>query len=277
MIYRLVLIRCCAFLSLALLLMRCGRSDLSMGAVTDPSLLQVNIVVHRRVCYDGNSSNIKAYLKDQSGNTVVNRAIQIRVNGRPLRLNSGSSNYYGAFPFYELSVGSDESVRGGETYVFTLILTDGKEYEVGRIQAHPDLTTRQLALPPDHSRKKPLQVNWQGVEPGNYWLALWKRWQGETTHSQMTVSKVNETKNQWGSLIEEDGSADQADYITIDVGTGSGSHLIPVSYLKGPKARFNALSLMLTSIKTIKITESFRAGSDITSEHSTFYRVNVID
>ncbi|WP_338874855.1 hypothetical protein WBJ53_04465 [Spirosoma sp. SC4-14] len=269
--------RTCVFLTLAFLMMRCGRSDLSTGSVTDPALIQVTIEVHRRVCYDGNSSSIKAFLKDGAGKTIANKAIQIRVNGKPMRLNNGSSNYYGAFPYYELLADSPETVLGGATYAFSMVLTDGNEYNIGRIQTQPDLTSQQILLPPSHSRKQPLAVQWQQVEPGNFWTAFQKRWQGETSHSQLTISKVNEKKDKWGNDIQDESSANEADYLTVEVGRGSDSYTIPITYFQQPLADFNALSLLLTSIRTVKPDGTFRTGSAITSEHSTFYKVKITD
>lgn len=272
-----VLQRFCTFLTLAFLMLRCGRSDLSTGSVTDPALIQVTIEVHRRVCYDGNSSSIKAFLKDRAGKTIANKTIQIRVNGKAMRLNNGSSNYYGAFPYYELISDAPETVVGGATYVFSMLLTDGSEYAIGSIQAQPDLTSQQLILPASHSRKHPLTVQWQQVEPGNLWTALQKRWQGETSHSQLTISKVNEKKDKWGNDIQDESSANEADYLTVEVGRDSDSYTIPMTYFQQPLADFNALSLMLNSIRTVKADGKFRTGSVITSDHSTFYKVKITD
>lgn len=259
------------------ILLGCTKSNLSNVAVSDPSLLQVNIVIHRRVSYDGNTTSINAYLKDKAGRTVANQAIQIRINGQALRLNGGSSNYYGAFPYYELPDTALKAVGDANTYTFTMVLADGAEHVIGTCQAQPDPTASQLELPKTHSRRQPLLVQWQGSEMGSWWSQLWRRWQGESTSRQLTISKVQETKDQWGNTIIADGSRNQADYLMVNIGTGQGSQLVPLPYFKGPQAQFNALSLLLRTLKTIRVGHPFRAGSDISSEQSAIYRIDIVD
>lgn len=258
--------------------MRCGNSDLSTGPLTNPAQLQVNIVVHRRVFEDGSFSNfIKGYVKDASGKTIANPAIQLRVNGQALRLNGGSTNYYGAFPYYELVTNSNTAIQSNKIYTFTVVMTDGTEHLLGRIETQPDLDASQLALPAAHSRSQPLLLRWRDIDANNFWLSLWKRWQNETSYNELLVSKISEKKDKWGYTVKEGGSSDQADYITLKIGSGNGSHMIPRSYFEGPQTRFNALSLMLNSTKTVNVSRPFLNGSSLSSERTRLYRIELID
>ncbi|QDK78789.1 hypothetical protein EXU85_09295 [Spirosoma sp. KCTC 42546] len=261
-----------------MLLMRCNKADLKASSATDPAHLQVNTVIHRHLVEDGHVSHfIRAYVKDESGKSVADPAIQITVNGQPLRLNGGSTNYYGAFPYYERATGSEADIQGGTTYTFTVVLRDGTEYPIGSIDTQPDLTPDQLPLPMSHPRNQPLLLRWKAIGESNYFSALWKRYQGESSQSELLVSKINETRDKWGHIIQEEGSGDQADYITLNVSTGSGSSTIPDTYFDGPQRTFNALSLMLTSTKTVDVIGPFRKGSTLSSERTQLYRVNVVD
>lgn len=261
-----------------ILLMRCDKADLDANSATDPARLQVNTVINRRLFEDGHfSHSIRAYLKDESGKVVADPAVQITVNGQPLRLNGGSTNYYGAFPYYERVTGSEADIRGGTTYTFTMVLRDGAKYPIGSIDTQPDLTPDQLPLPLSHPRSQPLLLRWKAIGESNYFAALWKRYRGETSQSELLVSKINETRDKWGHIIQGEGSGDQADYITLNVSTGSGSSTIPDTYFDGPQNNFNALSLMLTSTKTVDAIGPFRQGSSLSSERTQLYRVNVVD
>ena len=84
--------------------MRCGNSSLSSEAVVDPSLLQVNVTITRSSDYDGKADgHMEAFIRDEKGRPVANRQIVVKVNNRALQLNNGSSNYYGADPYYQLN------------------------------------------------------------------------------------------------------------------------------------------------------------------------------
>lgn len=273
-----VFTRYCCFVLALILLMRCGTSDRSTGPLTDPAQLQVNVVVHRRVFEDGSFSHfIKGYVKDALGKTIANPAIQLRVNGQALRLNGGSTNYYGAYPYYELATKSDTAIQGNKVYTFTVVMTDSTEHLLGRIETQPDLGTSHLALPAAHSRSQPLLLHWRDVETGNFWLSLWKRWQNETSYHELLVSKISEKQDKWGYPVKEAGSSDQADYITLNIGSGNGSHMIPLSYFEGPQTRFNALSLMLNSTKTIDVGHYFLKGSSLSSERTRLYRIELVE
>ncbi|GAB4022808.1 hypothetical protein [Spirosoma koreense] len=259
------------------MLFACHRSDLSTSPVTDPAQLVVNIVVQRHLFTDGHVNNsIQAYLKDAKGRSIANPAIQVKANGQKLRLNNGSSNYYGAFPYYEL-ISSGSAIAGNTTYTFTVVLTDGSEYEMGQIETQPELATDQFPLPAAHVRSQPLGLRWRGIEPGNRLSTLWKRWQHETSKSELLVSKINETKDRWGYLHEETGSTDQADYLTLNVSTGNGSYTIPRTYFEGPQRRFTALGMLLTSTKRTDLSQPFREGSSLTSERVVHYRIDMVD
>lgn len=270
--------RYCFFVLALTLLMCCGTSDQSTGPLTDPAQLQVNVVVHRRVFEDGSSSHfIKGYVKDAMGKTIANPAIQLRVNGQALQLNGGSTNYYGAFPYYELVTKSDTVIQSNKMYTFTVVMTDGTEHLLGRIETLADLDASHLALPAAHSRSQPLLLRWRDIESGNSWLSFWKRWQSETSYNELLVSKISERKDKWGHRVKEDGSSNQADYITLIIGSGGGSHMIPLSYFEGPQTRFNALSLMLNSTKTVDVSRPFIKGSSLSSERTRLYRIELVE
>ncbi|RIV21540.1 hypothetical protein DYU11_19255 [Fibrisoma montanum] len=255
--------------------MHCSNSPLSTEEVTDPSLLQVNFLITRRDGNDiGKSSTIEAYVRDQKGKSVANAAIKLKVNGKALRLNNGSVNYYGAFPFYELRDSSVE-VKGNTDYVFTVVMTDGQEHTLGRIRTQPDLTSDRLVIPAKLRRNQALTIQWDGVEQQNFFVSLWKRCLGEGSRSELKIYKIKETTDKWGNVVQEAGSVDEADYLNTPVRSGSGTYAVPLSYLAGPQDDYSALGIAVTSTETVKVDDHFLPGSSITSQREGLYRVEV--
>lgn len=254
-----------------------GNSSLSSVAVTDPSLLRVNVIIARSADYDGFlTESIEAFVRDEADKTVANATIQINVNGRALALTNGSSNYYGAYPHYRLT-NSDLPVDANATYAITIVLTNGQEYSLGTIQTLPAITPDQF-LPPSHcSRRQPLTLAWQNLEPDNWLKSQWKRWQGETSATSLKISKTNCVKDQWSNLLAEPGSANEADYLAIPIGAGEQEYTIPLSFFEGPLTRFNTLEVQIDSEKSLIIPKPFRAGSVISSVNTTLYRIELTD
>ncbi|WP_460978110.1 hypothetical protein [Spirosoma knui] len=255
--------------------MRCSTSSLSTGAVVDPSLLRINVVISRSMSYGGTlTESIEGFIRDKSNKTVANRDIQLKVNGKPLWLNNGSSNYYGAYPYYQL-VNSEVAVEADAAYTVTVVLTNGKEYKVGTIETQTELTPGLFSPPIKHSKQQPLSLQWQGLEPHNWFVAQWKKWQGESSVTELKISKSSMLVDPWGHVQYERGSADDADYLSTHIGSGQGTFTIPESYFKGPLQRFNTLDLLVDSEKNVKADDPFLAGSAITSSRRGMYRIAI--
>ncbi|WP_420148799.1 hypothetical protein [Spirosoma sp.] len=260
---------------ISLLFIRCGQSPLSAGGVVDPSLLQINVIISRSVSEDGEvNERIEAFVRDADKKTIANPQIQIKVNGKALVLNSGSSNYYGAYPHYQLS---DRSfvTKANVAYTFTVVLTNGTEYSLGTIQTQPDVSPVQFSPPSSHYRLQPLTLKWYDLEPDNWFVRLWKSWQGETSATELKLSKSRRTRDEWNNTYEEQGSVNEADYLTTFVGSGSETYTVPVSYFQGPLAQFNTLIVIIDAEKQLDIKKPFLEGSSITSRRINTYQIEV--
>ena len=92
------------FFPISLLFVRCGNSSLSTGTVIDPSLLRVSVNVYQSTDEDGDlTERVDAYVKDAKDRSVANPNIQVKVDGRKLRLTTGSTNYYSSYAYYMLA------------------------------------------------------------------------------------------------------------------------------------------------------------------------------
>ncbi|MFD2574246.1 hypothetical protein ACFSUS_26665 [Spirosoma soli] len=257
--------------------MRCSNSSLSTSSVNDPSLLRVNVIISRSTG-DGDSLNqtIEAFIRDKSDKTVANPNIQVKVNGKSLRLNNGSSNYYGAYPYYQ-RIDSSLAVHAETTYTVSVVLTDGSGYTLGTIETQAELIPARFLPPVSHPRKQPLTLHWQDLEPDNWWVASWKRWRGEESVTKLKISKSSRTVDPWRHVQYEGGSTEEADYLSTEVSSGQGAYTIPAAYFQGPTSRFNTLDVMVTSEKVINIDNVFRSGSSISSNRRGFYRIGIVD
>ena len=265
------------FFSLSLLFMRCGSSSISSAPVTDPSLLRVNVNLSRSTDYDGHiTESIEAFIRDAKNKTVANPQVVVKVNGIALALNNGSSNYYGAYPHYQLT---DSSLRldADAEYLVTITLSDGKEYELGTVQTQSALVPSRFTPPAKHSRQQPLTLNWHDLEPHNWLVSHWKSWLGETSQTELSVSKSNRIRDAWGNVQFEGGSPDEADYLKTTIGSGQGTYTLPDSYFRGPLFHFNTLELLLSSEKSLRIKKPFLEGSAISCHRTGMYRIEVTD
>lgn len=262
-------------LSLVFLFSQCTESSLSSSVVTDPSLLQINLLIMRQ---DGNdvsrSATVEAYVRDRDGKPVANNSIQLKVNGTALRLNQGATNYYGAFPYYELK---DSSIRiaGNQDYIVTVVMSNGRTFELGRIRTQPDLTADHLAIPLTHQRNQPLTIQWNNVEPHNYLVNLWHQCLGEGSTSELKIFKIREKKDPHGNVVQEERSVAETDYLNQRLGSGKGNFVLPKSYLEGNDTDVNALGVSVSSTETVKADEPFLPGSTITSQREGLYRIDV--
>lgn len=263
------------FFPLSLFFMRCGNSSLSSGAVVDSSQLRVNVNLSRSTDYDGAvTESIEAFIRDTKGTPVANPQIQVKVNGRKLALNKGSSNYYGTYPYYQLGY-PPMPLQADTPYEITLVLTDGAVYTLGTIETQPDLTRARFAPPARHTRLQPLTLNWQDLEPHNWLVSRWKRWQGETSTTVLKISKSTRTTDAWKNVVYEGGSPNEADYLTTILKSGAGDYVIPATYFQGPTKAFNTLELLLISEKSLSVGKPFLAGSTISSSRTGLYRIDL--
>ena len=255
--------------------MRCSNSSLSSEAVADPSLLRVNVNLSRSRGYDGAvTERVEAFIRDANDKPVANRQILVTVNGKVLQLNNGSSNYYGAYPYYQL-VDSSLSIKGDEAYTATVTLTDGNEYTLGTIQTQPDITPGRFLPPVTHARHQPLILTWHELEPHNRLVSRWKSWQGETSTTELKISKSNRVMDEWNNVRDEPGRADEADYLTTAGSSGDGAYTIPESYFLGPIKQYNTLNVLIMSEKSQIIRKPFLSGSAISSNRTGMYRIKV--
>jgi len=258
---------------LSLLFIRCGNSLLSSGAVVNPARLRVNVIISRSAGEEGDlNESIQAYIKDDVDKPVANEHIQIKVNGKALRLNNGSSNYYGVYPYYQLTDAS-LSIEADATYTVTIVLTDGREYSLGTIQTQTDLTPMHFSPPATYSRQQPLTLDWQDLEPNSWLASRWQSWQGETSATELKISKSNRTEDQWNNVQYERGSTEEADYLTASIGSGDGAYTIPTSYFQGPLKSFNTLDILVDSEKRQKANQPFLNGSSLCSRRTGRYRL----
>ena len=253
--------------------MHSSNLPLSSADLADPSQLRVNVIIARSVDYDGiPTGSIEVFIRDEADEPVANESIQVQVNGRPLILNNDSSIYFGAYPHYRLT-DSTFIVGAGVSYMVIVVLTDGQAYTLGTIQTLPAITPAQF-LPPDrHSRQQALTLTWRQLEPHNWFVNQWKRWQGETSATTLRIAKSKWVNDLWNDLSPEQGSADKADYLAIPIGAGDENYTIPLSYFEGPLAQFNCLDLQIDSEKNLLVTKPFREGSVISSVNTTLYRI----
>ncbi len=255
--------------------MRCSNSSLSSEAVADPSLLRVNVNISRSRGYDGAvTEHVEAFIRDANDKPVANRQILVTVNGKVLQLNNGSSNYYGAYPYYQLA-DSSLSIKGDGAYTATVTLTNGNEYTLGTIQTQPDITPGRFLPPVTHARHRPLILTWHELEPHNGLVSRWKSWQGETSTTELKISKSNRVMDEWNNVRDEPGSADEADYLTTAVSSGDGAYTIPESYFLGPMNPYNTLNVLIMSAKSQIIGKPFLSGSAISSNRTGMYRIKV--
>lgn len=265
------------FFSLSLLFMRCGSSSMSSAPVTDPALLRVNVNLSRSTDYDGTvTESIEAFIRDAKDKTVANPQVVVKVNGIALALNNGSSNYYGAYPHYQLNNNSLR-LEADAAYLVTITLSDGKEYELGNIQAQSALVPSRFTPPIKHSRQQPLTLSWQDLEPHNWLVSHWKSWLGETSQTELNVSKSNRVRDAWGNVLFEGGSPNEADYLKTAIGSGKGTYTIPIGYFRGPLHPYNTLELLLRSEKSLRIKKPFLEGSVISCNRTGMYRIEVTD
>ncbi len=250
-------------------------SSLSSAAVVDPSLLRVNVIISRSVDYDGSvTGSVKAFIRDEADKPVVNTSVQINVNGQPLTLHNGLSAYDSPCPQYRLTH-STLSIEADAPYVVTVVLADGQEYTLGTIQTLPAITPAQFLPPTQHSRHQPLTLIWQDLEPHNWFVSQWKRWQGETSATTLKIAKLPWVNDLWNDLQTEQVSTDMVDYLAQPVGAGEDFYTIPVSYLAGPSTRYKGLALQLDSEKNLIVQKPFREGSVISSVNTTIYRIEI--
>ncbi|MFD2932779.1 hypothetical protein [Spirosoma flavum] len=261
------------FFPLSLLFIRCGNSSLSSGVVVDPARLRINVIISRSTGDEGNTNeSILAYIKDNKDQTVANQQILIKVNGKALRLTNGSSNYYGVYPHYQLT-DTSTVINADSTYAITIVLTDGREYKVGKIQPQPDLTSMLFPVPVTHSRQQPLTLRWQAVEPHNWLINHWKSWQGETSATELKISKSNRVHDKWNTVQYERSSTQESDYLSTSIRSGNGSYTIPLSYLRGDTKPFNTVDILVDSEKRQKAASPFLSGSTISSRRTGRYRL----
>ena len=135
-----------------------------------------------------------------------------------------------------------------------------------------------LFLPPKtHSRRQALTLYWQDVEPNNWLVSLWKKWHGETSKTELTVSKRHRTVDEWNNVYYEGQSTDEADYLLKEIGSGKGALTVPVTYFQRSQNPFNELSLMVNSEKQVTVDAPFLKGSAISSTRRALYRIDVTD
>ncbi|GAB4034583.1 hypothetical protein [Spirosoma gilvum] len=265
------------FFPISLLFVRCGNSSLSTGPVVDPSLLRVNVNFYRSMDEDGDfTESVDAYVKDAKDKSVANPDIQVKVDGHPMRLTTGSTNYYSTYAYYML-VDSTWHMEADKAYPVTLVLTDGKEYSLGTMQVQPEMTAALFSPPKKHSRRQALTLYWQDVEPNNWFVRLWRGWHGETSKTELSVSKSYRTVDEWNNVYYEGQSTEEADYLITEIGSGKGAFTIPGTYFQRPQKPFNDLSLMMNSEKQVTIDGPFLKGSALNSRRRALYRIAITD
>ncbi|WP_080057918.1 hypothetical protein [Spirosoma aerolatum] len=265
------------FFPISLLFVRCGNSSLSTGAVIDPSLLRVSVNFYQSTDEDGEpTERVDAYVKDANDRSVANPNIQVKVDGHKLRLTTGSTNYYSTYAYYMLA-DTTWHMEADKVYPASIVLTDGKEYSLGTMQVQPTLTPALFLPPKTHSRRQALTLYWQDVEPNNWFVSLWKKWHGETSKTELTVSKRHRTVDEWNHVYYEGQSTEEADYLLKEIGSGKGALTIPVTYFQRSQNPFNELSLMVNSEKQVTVDAPFLKGSAISSTRRALYRIEVTD
>ncbi|WP_020599517.1 hypothetical protein [Spirosoma panaciterrae] len=265
------------FFPISLLFIRCSNSSLSTGAVVEPSLLRVNVNFYQSVDEDGErTERVEAYVKDANDRSVANPDIHLKVDGRKLRLTTGSTNYYSTYAYYTLA-DTSWHIDAAKAYPVSIVLTDGKEYSLGTIQVQPALTPALFLPPKTHSRRRALTLYWQAIESDSWLLRLWKKWQGETTKTELTVSKQYRTVDEWNNVHYEGHSTDVADYLNKQIESGKGAFTIPATYFQRSQNPFNELSLMINSEKQVTLDTPFLKGSSLSSTCKTLYRIEITD
>lgn len=264
-------------MGLQLLFTGCGNSSLSSGPVVDPSQLRVNVNLSYSTNYDGEKhTQLEAFIQDKKGRAVANSQILVKVNGVALRLNNGSSNYYGAYPHYQL-IDSSVAITPNGKYAITIILTDGTQYELGVIQTQAAISPTHFLPPAVHSRRQPLTLRWQELDVPNWLVRQWKQWTGEAGKTELKISKVRKSVDQWGNTLFEQSGIQEADFLATTMDTDNGAYTIPVAYLKSASEPFNGLEIVLISDKNQGVNRAFREGSAISSHHSEMFRIDLTD
>ncbi len=137
-------------------------SPLSDVEIYDPSLIQADIQLYRmRDNGDRISSRINVFLLDKNTDVIELKGGNVYVNNHKMRV---ATLLLTGGPYYTID-STVVSVEPDSRYVFTIELSDGKQYEaVIETQA---VDFQELNLPDNYSKLENMQINWKGYETVN--------------------------------------------------------------------------------------------------------------
>ncbi len=72
----------------------------------------------------------RVVLQDSTGKDIDDKKILVKINEIELPLTIGVGNYYDRYPSYKVDFKEHEQLAKDSTYKFSMIYTDGKEYEL---------------------------------------------------------------------------------------------------------------------------------------------------
>ncbi len=139
-------------LFMLLLLQGCNTITLSEEEVNNISNIEAKISIGT-----GSEQNslhgISVFLSDGEKN-IMNEAIQIQLNGKPLELFVGVGNYYDKYPVYRT-----DDLERRESYYFEIILPDSTKYPIAYIK--PPKITSEFNFPKNISLDKDFVLDWK--------------------------------------------------------------------------------------------------------------------
>ncbi len=220
-----------ALVLLSLIALSCS-SPLSDVNITDPSLLEPQLVVTKSIGLTGNRSVVyTADIYDKNFNLVTLQNGSVKING--FNMNE-RANLFGGEEYY-LQGESEVKFALDDTYTFTLTLSDGSKYYGKVTSQSEDLT--EFVVPSSQSRTQPINVSWKNTDP-NATMSIELVYKFSTDSSSGTGSQI------------------------INIGNpASESYSISPSVFTTTQGKTTEVDLTLVSKITGTIDPGFRGGS----------------
>lgn len=221
----------CVSICLSLIGLSCS-SPLSDVNVTDPSLLEPQLVVMKSIGTTGNRSVVyTADIYDKNYNLVTLQNGSVKING--FNMNE-RANLFGGEEYY-LQGESEVKFAPDGTYKFTLTLSDGSKYYGTVTSQSKDLT--EFIVPSSQSRTQPIDVSWKDTDPS----------------AAMSIQLVYK--------YSTDSSSGTGTRTVSISDPSSGTFSISPSLFTAGQGTTNEVDLTLVSEITGTIDPGFRAGS----------------
>jgi len=223
------------FIPLSLIGLSCS-SPLSDTNVTDPSLLEPQLVVSKSIESGARVVAYTADIYDKNYNLVTLQNGSVKINGFSM---NERANLFGGEEYY-LSGESEVKFALNTAYNFTMTLSDGSQYHGTVKSQSTDLY--EFDAPSSQSHKQNMTVTWKDTDP----------------NASMYILMIYDFRTDSSS-----GSGEQK--FTIP-NPANGSYTINSSYLTTSQGTIYEVDLTLVSEITGIIDPQFRPGSSTVSD-----------